>query len=64
MRNQNEAARVPNKTLWVGTCQQCRVGSSGMKTIIEDKWLCRVCWETNGKPKMVYARTLVDQKAA
>ena len=41
---------------WVGTCQRCRAGSSGMKTVLGDEWLCHACWETNGKPKIYYAK--------
>lgn len=42
--------------LWVGTCARCKVGSSGMKTVLGEEWLCHACWETNGKPKIYYAR--------
>lgn len=45
-----------NEALWIGTCERCRVGSSGMKTLLGDQWLCHACWQTNGKPKIYYAR--------
>ena len=49
-------ARLINTAMWVGTCERCRVGSSGMKTVIGDMWLCHTCYETSGKPKIYYAR--------
>ena len=48
--------RTLSEKLWVGTCERCRVGSSGMRTVIGNSWICRTCWETNGKPKTYYAR--------
>ena len=59
---QHPTARVDSllarqeEQLWVGTCQKCRVGSSGMKTILGDEWICHTCHETQGKPKIYYAR--------
>ena len=51
-----------SEALWVGTCQRCRVGSSGMKTVVGDEWICKACYETNGKPSTYYAREHVTQK--
>lgn len=42
--------------LWVGTCQRCRAGASGMKTLQGDEWICMTCWETTGRPHTYYAR--------
>ena len=53
---------ILNEALWVGTCERCRVGSSGMKTVSGNSWLCHACWETNGKPNIYYARE--HQKSA
>ena len=59
---QHPTARVDSllarqeEQLWVGTCQKCRVGSSGMKTILGDEWICHACHDTAGKPKIYYAR--------
>ena len=47
---------VLSEALWVGTCARCRIGSSGMRTVVGNEWICRACWDTNGKPSTYYAR--------
>ena len=53
---QPEHVQQQSTILWVGTCEYCKVGSSGMRTTVGDAWICRTCWESNGQPSTYYAR--------
>lgn len=46
---------------WTGICRRCKVGSSGMKEVLNDEWICHACWDTNGRPRTYYAKDLATE---
>jgi cytochrome c553 len=43
---------------FIGKCEFCRVEWAAMKVFMTDKWICRTCHETNGKPGTYLAREM------
>lgn len=39
---------------WCNNCDECKDNYATARTFVDDKWVCRACWEKLGKPSVYY----------